>query len=93
MPETLQRSRYHAADRQTLRHCVALVHWEHGEYSTHYEVTRDHADRHPGGHPTGAALTYYHEGDYFPTLAAAREAFATRADCFERRYWKHLDAA
>jgi len=89
MPETLQRSLYHAADRQTLRHCVALVRWEHGEYSTHYEV---HPQQSGPAHPP-RPLTYYHQGDYFPTLAAAREAFAARADAFEGRYWKHLEAA
>ena len=89
--ETLDRSRHHARTRATLRHCVALVRWNHGEYSTHYEVTRDHADRHPGGTPTGEPLTYYHQGDYYATEAAAREGFSERAREFESRWWKFLE--
>lgn len=89
--ETLDRSRYHARTRATLRHCVALVRWTHGEYSTHLEVTRDYADRHPDGTATGRPLTYFHEGDYFPTAEKAREAFAERAATFESRWWKFLE--
>ena len=91
MPRTNLRSRHHAADRQTERHCVALVYWGWPTgWSTHLEV-------YPRDSRGQVRTSYYHAGAYFgcgvDDEKKAREAFADRADRFERRFWKHLEPA
>jgi len=79
--KVLARSKHHAQGHGTLRHCVALVQWP-GEYSTHYEVTREDG--------SGA---YFDTGHYFQTRHEAQHDFRSRLAEFESRYARYLEEA